>query len=64
MPDEDDRREFVLRFATMPGDVPAHLRLKQLLKYARRACGFRCVEAVEVETPRLWREDDDDETQA
>jgi hypothetical protein len=39
-----------LELEALPGDVPAHVRLRRLLKFALRGCALRCLRAEEMET--------------
>jgi hypothetical protein len=43
-----DGVRYVLELTAEPGDVPPIVRVRQLLKYAKRTQGLRCVAATEV----------------
>lgn len=43
-----EQPDFRLTLRPTPGDVPAAVRLRAVLKYALRACGLRCVRVEEV----------------
>ncbi len=40
--------DFVLHLRPLPADVPAHIRMRRLLKTLLRGYRFRCVRAREV----------------
>jgi hypothetical protein len=44
---ETTRPVFRVEFEALASDVPAHVRLRRLLKFALRGCGLRCVRAEE-----------------
>jgi hypothetical protein len=46
---DTDRPVYRLELEALPGEVPAHVRLRRLLKFALRGCALRCRRAEEVE---------------
>jgi hypothetical protein len=48
MPDQVPRQRFWLVLEVLPGDVPAVVRLRTLLKTGLRVLGLRCLEVREL----------------
>lgn len=51
---KDQPGDYHLHIRPLASDVPARVRLRRLLKYALRQCGFRClfpVEEISCEPP-------------
>ena len=58
MSKSNDNPKFALTLQSVPGDVPAIIRLRKFLKMALRSYGLRCTEIREIPEPEPEPEPD------